>query len=183
MLSRLPACSAPWRSSRPRPSGAGKESRITYSIIYGTARRAFPRNFDLSLFICFLFIRFFVAVVPQSKIRGKFWPVNFKRLAINVAKFCRNFSQIFVLQFPGNMAARNFTQIPPHMRTSNSTGREPKFFHCDTLGVGGPKFFFSFFSHVFLVEKPALKTPKPALKKEKRDQKDHDRHFRAQAGT
>ena len=37
------------------------------------------------------------------------------------------------------MAARNFTQIPPHIRTSNSTRRETKFFHCETLGVGRPK--------------------------------------------
>ena len=39
----------------------------------------------------------------------------------NSAKFWRNVSLIFVLPFSGKLAARNFTQIPPHIRTSNST--------------------------------------------------------------
>ena len=33
----------------------------------------------------------------------------------------RNFGENFVLQFPGRLAARNFTQIPPHIRKSNFT--------------------------------------------------------------
>ena len=39
----------------------------------------------------------------------------------NAVKFLWNFSLIFVLQFPGKLAAWNFTQIPPHIRISNST--------------------------------------------------------------
>ena len=33
---------------------------------------------------------------------------------------------------------KKFTQTPPHIRTSNSTGPGPTFFHCDTLGVSRP---------------------------------------------
>ena len=58
---------------------------------------------------------------PQSEIQVKFWKNFSRRLTKNAAKFWRNFPLIFVLQFPGKLATRYFTRIPPHIRTSNST--------------------------------------------------------------
>ena len=46
--------------------------------------------------------------------RAKFLRNFSKRSAKNAANFWRNFSQIFVLQFPGKMAAKNFTKNPRH---------------------------------------------------------------------
>ena len=67
-----------------------------------------------------------VPVVPQSEIRVKFLVCQSEKTGENAAKFWRNFLLIFALLFPGKMAAGNFTQIPPHIRTSNSARREPK---------------------------------------------------------
>ena len=62
----------------------------------------------------------------SSEIFGLLISKGWRNMRRNFGDFL---SQIFVVQFPGNMATRNFTLIPPHMRTSHSTGPEPKFFH------------------------------------------------------
>ena len=57
-------------------------------------------------------------------------------------KMWRNFGKFFADLRPSisreNGRAQNFTQIPARMRTSNSAVLEPKFFHCETLGVERP---------------------------------------------
>ena len=58
----------------------------------------------------------------------------------NVAKFWRNFPLIFVLQLPGKLATRNFTQIPPHIRTSNSTRLNQNSFTTILWELVGPTF-------------------------------------------
>ena len=76
-------------------------------------------------------------VVTQSKIRVNFSACQFQKTGEKrgeiLAKFIADFRPSISIQ----NSARNFTQIP-HIKTSNSTGYEPKFFHCGTLGVGGP---------------------------------------------
>ena len=84
-------------------------------------------------------------IVHQSEIRVRsYWSVNLNRLKDwrKCSEILAIFSPIFVLQFSGKIATRNFTQIPPHIRTSNSTRHEPKFFHGDALGVGGPQLIY-----------------------------------------
>ena len=61
-----------------------------------------------------------------------------KRSAKNAAKFWRNFSQIFVLQFPGKMAAKNFTKNPRHFPRCTKLS----FFTAATLGASGPNALF-----------------------------------------
>ena len=56
----------------------------------------------------------------------------------NAAIFWWNFSLISVLQFPGKLAGRNFTQIPPHIRTSNSTRLNQNYFTAILLELVGP---------------------------------------------
>ena len=70
---------------------------------------------------------------PQSP-RAKFLRSFSKRSAKNAAKFWRNFSQIFVLQFPGKMAAKNFTKNPRHFPRCTKLS----FFAALTLGASGP---------------------------------------------
>ena len=67
---------------------------------------------------------------PQSP-RAKFLR-NFSKRS---AKFWRNFSQIFVLQFPGKMATKIFTKNPRHF----PRGTKLSFFTAATLGALGPK--------------------------------------------
>ena len=57
----------------------------------------------MSLFHRLICVPSILPVVPQSEIRVNFGAVNFKRLATNAL------AQIFILKFPGIMAARNFT--------------------------------------------------------------------------
>ena len=61
----------------------------------------------------------------------------------NEAKFWRNFPLIFVLQFPGKLATRNFTKIPPHIRTSNSTRLNQNSFTAMLWELVGPMKFKS----------------------------------------
>ena len=86
---------------------------------------------------------------PQSP-RAKFLRNFSKRSAKNAAKFWRNFSQIFVLQFPGKMAANNFTKNPRHFPRCTKLS----FFTAATLGPSGPKNWcfgvISALSHVHL---------------------------------
>ena len=70
---------------------------------------------------------------PQSP-RAKFLRNFSRRSAKNAAKFWRNFSQIFVLQFPGKMAAKNFTKNPRHFPWCTKLS----FFTAATLGALGP---------------------------------------------
>ena len=70
---------------------------------------------------------------PQSP-RAKFLRDFSKRSAKNAAKFWRNFSQIFVLHFPGKMAAKNFTKNPRHFPRCTQLS----FFTAATLGASGP---------------------------------------------
>ena len=58
----------------------------------------------------------------------------------NAAKFWRNFPLLFVLQFPGKLAIRNFTQIPPHITTSNSTRLNQNSFTTIPWELVGPKY-------------------------------------------
>ena len=58
----------------------------------------------------------------------------------NAAKFWRIFPLIFVLQFPGKLATINFTQIPPHIRTSNSTRLNQNSFTAILWELVGPRF-------------------------------------------
>ena len=60
-----------------------------------------------------------------------------KRSAKNAAKFWRNFSQNFVLQFPGKMAAKNFTQNPRHFPRCTKLSFFSLLQHC--FGPRGPK--------------------------------------------
>ena len=71
---------------------------------------------------------------PQSP-RAKFLRNFSKRSAKNAAKFWRNVSQIFVLQFPGRMATKNFTKNPRHFPRCTKLS----FFTAATLGASGPK--------------------------------------------
>ena len=50
-------------------------------------------------------------------------------------KMRRNFGEIFVLQFPGKMAAHNFTKNPRHFPRCTKLS----FFTAATLGASGPK--------------------------------------------
>ena len=75
----------------------------------------------------------FVLLWPQSP-RAKFLRNFSKRSAKNAAKFWRNFSQIFVLQFPGKMAAKIFTKNPRHFPRCTKLS----FFTAATLGASGP---------------------------------------------
>ena len=104
--------------------------------------RVFGRETDIVTKIPFL-VALPMSAVPKSEIRVKFLACQFQKTVEKCGEILAIFSQIIVLEYPGKSAARNFTQIPPHTRTSNSRGREPKFFHCDTLGVGGPNLFTS----------------------------------------
>ena len=74
---------------------------------------------------------------PQSS-RAKFLRNFSKRSAKNAAKFWRNFSQIFVLQSPGKMAAKNFTKNPRHFPRCTKLS----FFTAATLGASGPNNLF-----------------------------------------
>ena len=66
--------------------------------------------------------------------RAKFLRNFSKRSAKNAAKFWRNFSQIFVLQFPGKMAAKNFTKNPRHFPRCNKLS-----FFFSLLQLWGPR--------------------------------------------
>ena len=66
--------------------------------------------------------------------RAKFLRNFSKRSAKDAAKFWRNFSQIFVLQFPGKMAAKNFTKNPRHFPRCTKLS----FFTAATRGASGP---------------------------------------------
>ena len=70
-----------------------------------------------------------IALCPQSP-RAKFLQNFSKRSAKNAAKFWRNVSQIFVLQFPWKMAAKNFTKNPQHFPRCTKLS----FFHCCNSG-------------------------------------------------
>ena len=70
---------------------------------------------------------------PQSP-RAKFLRNVSKRSAKNPAKFWRNFSQIFVLQFPGKVGARKFTKNPRHFPRCTKLS----FFTAASLGASGP---------------------------------------------
>ena len=48
----------------------------------------------------------------EKALRAKFWWKFAPMWAKNAAKIWRNFSPIFVLQFPGKVGARHFTKIP-----------------------------------------------------------------------
>ena len=74
-----------------------------------------------------------ISLCPQSP-RAKFLRNFSKRSAKNAAKFWRNFSQIFVLQFPGKMATKNFTKNPRHFPRCTKLS----FFTAATLGASGP---------------------------------------------
>ena len=76
---------------------------------------------------------------PQSP-RAKFLRNFSKRSAKNAAKFWRKFSQIFVLQFPGKMAAKNFTKNPRHFPRCTKLS----FFHCcNSGGLKEPEIWLS----------------------------------------
>ena len=83
---------------------------------------------------CAIIVRCQKNLCPQSP-RAKFLRNFSKRSAKNAAKFWRNFSQIFVLQFPGKMAAKNFTKNPRHFPRCTKLS----FFTAATLGASGPK--------------------------------------------
>ena len=68
--------------------------------------------------------------------RAKFLRHISKRSAKNAAKFWRNCSQSFVLQFPGKMAAKNFTKNPRHFPRCTKLS----FFTAAPLGASGPNF-------------------------------------------
>ena len=92
--------------------------------------------FSLRRFPCFLC----VLLCPQSP-RAKFLRNFSKTSPKNAAKFWRNVSQIFVLQFPGKMAAKNFTKNPRHFpqRTKLSS-----FYCCNSGGLGVQAFYYLF---------------------------------------
>ena len=69
--------------------------------------------------------------LPERSFCENFW----KSSAKNAAKFWRNFSQIFVLQFPGKMAAKDFTKNRRHFPRCTKLN----FFTAATLGALGPK--------------------------------------------
>ena len=75
-----------------------------------------------------------IAIVTHPPERFKLRNFS-KRSAKNAAKFWRNFSQIFVLQFPGKMAAKNITKNPRHFPRCTKLS----FFTAATLGASGPK--------------------------------------------
>ena len=79
--------------------------------------------------------RLAAAATLEKSPRAKFLRNFSKRSAKNAAKFWRNFSQIFVLQFPGKMAAKNFTKNPRHFPRCTKLS----FFTAATLGASGPK--------------------------------------------
>ena len=66
--------------------------------------------------------------------RAKFWRNVSPTWAKNVAKFGEKISPIFILQFPGEVAARNFTKNWQQIRLSVT-----KFLHRETLGAWGHK--------------------------------------------
>ena len=80
---------------------------------------------------------------PQSEIRVKVLACQFQEIGEKCGKILAKKNRF--TDFRPSISRENgrkkiFTSIPPRIRTSNSTGPEPKFFHCNTLGVGG-KFF------------------------------------------
>ena len=86
---------------------------------------------------------------PQSP-RAKFLRNFSKRSAEKCGEILAKFSQIFVLQFPGKMAAKNFTKNPRHFPRCTKLN----FFHCCNsggLGAQGLEFAETFsltlFSH------------------------------------
>ena len=91
--------------------------------------KAFPRPMQPIFAVPAL--RELESVVPAIP-RAKFLRNFSKRSAKDAAKFWRNISQIFVLQFPGKMAAKNFTK----------NLHQIKFFHCcNSGGLGAQKVF------------------------------------------
>ena len=74
------------------------------------------------------------SLCPQPP-RAKFLRNLSKRSAKNAAKFWRNFSQIFVLQFPGKMAAKKNSRIFPR-RFPRCTKLSFFFYCCNSGGLG-----------------------------------------------
>ena len=72
----------------------------------------------------------FVPAIPQNEVLAKF----FEEIGEKCGEILRNFSQIFVLQFPGKMAAKNFTKDPAHFPRCTKLS----FFTAATLGASGP---------------------------------------------
>ena len=67
--------------------------------------------------------------------RARFLRNSCKRSTKNAAKICRFSSKIFVLQFPGKMAANTFTNNPRHF---HSAPNQVFFSLLQLWGLGGP---------------------------------------------
>ena len=66
-------------------------------------------------------VAFVMPIVPQSEIQVKFLEEIFKETDEKRGEILAKFSVDFRPLISRELATRNFTQIPPHIRTSNST--------------------------------------------------------------
>ena len=123
-------------------------------------------------------------IVPQSEIQVKFSEEIFKETH---EKTRRNFGEIFrwfsSFNFQGNWPQEIFTQIPPHIRTSNSTRLNQNSFTTILWELVGPSFFLNlkcndFEKNCSIILKPCkvlragLKPPPPQAKSAERNEEE-----------
>ena len=106
---------------------------------------------------------YLMPIVPQSEIQVKILEKFFKETDAKRGAILAKFSVDFVLQFPGKVATRNFTQIPPHIRTSNSTWLNQNSFTAKLWELVGPTYLYPCNPTVLAEESK----PSPAQKVEK----------------